>query len=164
MLKRKADKYIYEWLESGKLALLVDGARQVGKTFTIRNCLQSQNIDYIELNLLENKDALRALAVSDSVEDLKINISAVISHKLIPGKTIFFIDEVQELKEIVTRIKFWVDEGSFRYILSGSLLGVELKTIRSAPVGYVRIECSGRYNNAFKRVLCLKETCGRGRS
>lgn len=137
MLKRKADKYIYEWLESGKLALLVDGARQVGKTFTIRNCLQSQNIDYIELNLLENKDALRALAVSDSVEDLKINISAVISHKLIPGETIFFIDEVQELKEIVTRIKFWVDEGSFRYILSGSLLGVELKAIRSAPVGYV---------------------------
>jgi len=89
------DKYIYEWLESGKLA------------------------------------------VSDSVEDLKINISAVVSHKLIPGETIFFIDEVQELKEIVTRIKFWVDEGSFRYILSGSLLGVELKALRSVPVGYV---------------------------
>ena len=48
-----------------------------------------------------------------------------------------FIDEVQELKVIVTRIKFWVDDGSFRYILSGSLLGVELKALRSAPVGYV---------------------------
>lgn len=53
------------------------------------------------------------------------------------GKTILFIDEVQELKEIVTKIKFWVDEGSFRYVLSGSLLGIALRSLRSAPVGYL---------------------------
>ena len=137
MLKRKVEKKIYEWIDNGKGALLVDGARQVGKTFTIRNCLQTQNIDYIELNLIEDSDALRALMISDSVEDLKTNISAIASHELIPRETVIFIDEVQELKEIVTRIKFWVDEGSFRYILSGSLLGIELRALRSAPVGYV---------------------------
>ena len=59
---------------------------------------------------------------------------------LVPGKTPDFLDEVQECKEIVTAIKFLVEEGSYRYILSGSLLGVELKDIRSAPVGYGRAE------------------------
>lgn len=55
------------------------------------------------------------------------------------GNTIIFLDEVQEFKDIVTRIKFWVEEGSYRYIMSGSLLGVELNDLRSAPVGYMRI-------------------------
>ena len=137
MLKRIIEKDIYNWLENGKNALLIDGARQVGKTYTIRHCLETKKLDYIELNLIQNEDALRALAVSRSVEDLRINISAVVSRELIPGKTILFIDEVQKLEEIITLIKSWVDEGSFRYILSGSLLGVELKAIRSAPVGYV---------------------------
>ena len=55
------------------------------------------------------------------------------------GETLIFFDEVQECKEIVTAIKFLVDEGSYRYILSGSLLGVELKDIRSVPVGYMTV-------------------------
>lgn len=54
------------------------------------------------------------------------------------GKTFIFFDEIQEFKGLATKIKFWVDEGSFRYIFSGSLLGVELKNIKSAPVGYLR--------------------------
>ena len=53
---------------------------------------------------------------------------------MIPGKTLIFLDEVQACKEIVTAVKFLVEEGSYRYILSGSLLGVELKDIRSVPV------------------------------
>ena len=55
------------------------------------------------------------------------------------GETLIFFDEVQECKEIVTAIKFLVAEGSYRYILSGSLLGVELKDIRSVPVGYMTV-------------------------
>ena len=137
MLKRKIENDIYEWIKAGKKALMIDGARQVGKTYTIRYCLHTAGSDYVELNLIESRDALRALASSHSVDDLIVNLSAVTSHDLVPGQTIIFIDEVQELKEIVTRIKFWVDDGSFRYILSGSLLGVELKALRSAPVGYV---------------------------
>ena len=55
------------------------------------------------------------------------------------GKTIIFFDEVQECPEIVTAVKFLVEEGSYQYLLSGSLLGVELKDIRSVPVGYMDI-------------------------
>ena len=68
-----------------------------------------------------------------------MRLSLVSSKKLEKGKTIIFLDEIQEFKDIVTRIKFLVEEGSYRYIMSGSLLGVELNDLRSAPVGYMSI-------------------------
>ena len=80
---------------------------------------------------------IAVLEKSMSVDDLKINLSATTGHSLVDGKTILFIDEVQEAKDIVTKIKFWVDDGRYRYVLSGSLLGVELSSLRSAPVGYL---------------------------
>ena len=64
-------------------------------------------------------------------------------YQLLPrfkGETLIFFDEVQKCPDIVTAIKFLVDEGSYRYILSGSLLGVELKDLRSEPVGYMGIK------------------------
>ena len=135
MLFRKAEKEIITWIRSSKTALLVSGARQVGKTWSIRNCFHAENCDYLEINLIEEPDLVPALAQCNSVEDLVVILSATKNYSFTKGKTILFIDEVQELKEIVTKIKFWVDEGSFRYVLSGSLLGIELKSIRSAPVG-----------------------------
>ena len=137
MLERKVEKSILSWLANDRKALLIDGARQVGKTYTIRRCLKLANADYLEVNLLESPDLVNALAESRSVQDLTVNLSAATGHELKKGKTVIFIDEVQEYKEIVTMIKFWVDEGSYRYILSGSLLGIELNALRSAPVGYV---------------------------
>ena len=137
MLERKVEKSILSWLANDRKALLIDGARQVGKTYTIRRCLKLVNADYLEVNLLESPDLVNALAESRSVQDLTVNLSAATGHELKKGKTVIFIDEVQEYKEIVTMIKFWVDEGSYRYILSGSLLGIELNALRSAPVGYV---------------------------
>ena len=68
-----------------------------------------------------------------------MRLSIVAEKPLEKGNTIIFLDEVQEFKDIVTRIKFLVEEGSYRYIMSGSLLGVELNDLRSAPVGYMRI-------------------------
>ena len=62
------------------------------------------------------------------------------SQDLIKGSTLVFFDEVQECPEIVTAIKFLVEEGSYRYVLSGSLLGVEIKNLRSAPVGYMDVK------------------------
>ena len=137
MLQRKAEKEIVTWIRTSNTALLVSGARQVGKTWAIRNCLRSEGCDYLEINLIEEPDLLHALSQCNSVEDLIVIVSAAKNYSLTKGKTILFIDEVQELKEIVTKIKFWVDEGSFRYVLSGSLLGIELRSIRSAPVGYL---------------------------
>ncbi len=137
MLLRKAEKEILSWIQSSKTALLVSGARQVGKTWSVRNCLHVESCDYLEINLIEEPELVLALAQCNSVSDLVVMLSAAKNYSFTKGKTILFIDEVQELKEIVTKIKFWVDEGSFRYILSGSLLGIELRSIRSAPVGYL---------------------------
>ena len=135
MLMRKAEERIRDWIRSSKNALLVSGARQVGKTWSIRNCLRAEGCDYLEINLIEEPELVPALAKCNSVEDLVVILSASKDYTFTKGRTFLFIDEVQEFKEIVTKIKFWVDEGSFRYVLSGSLLGIELRGIRSAPVG-----------------------------
>ena len=137
MLERKAENKIRAWIREGKTALLVSGARQVGKTWSIRRCLEQESCHYLELNLIQEPDLIPVLEHCSSVEDLIINLSAAKSFSFRKGETILFIDEVQEFKEIVTRVKFWVDEGSFRYVLSGSLLGIELQSLRSAPVGYL---------------------------
>ena len=90
--------------------------------------------------MLENKDIANLFNSAKNAKDLIMMLSlAVPEQKLIPNQTVIFLDEVQVCKEIVTAIKFLVEEGSYRYILSGSLLGVELSDINSAPVGYLRI-------------------------
>lgn len=137
MLIRKAEQEIRTWINSSKTALLVTGARQVGKTWSIRKCLREEDCDYLEINLIEEPDLVPALEQCSTVEDLIIMLSTAKNYSFQKGKSVLFIDEVQECKDIVTKIKFWVDEGSFRYVLSGSLLGVELRNIRSAPVGYL---------------------------
>lgn len=137
MLARKAQKEIDKWISNGKRALLVSGARQVGKTYLIRKSLQDAKQKYLEINLINHPELVEVLEKSMTVEDLVINLSAAMNYTFVKGESIVFIDEVQELTDIISRIKFWVDEGSFRYILSGSLLGVELKSLRSAPVGYL---------------------------
>ena len=135
MLIRKKEKEITEWIKNGKKALLVSGARQVGKTFLIRECLRKEQIEFVEFNLIEQPEIVGLLASAETVDDLILRLSLFTDKKLIKGKSIIFFDEIQEYKEIVTKIKFFVEEGSFRYILSGSLLGVEITNLRSAPVG-----------------------------
>ena len=75
-----------------------------------------------------------------SVDDLVSYISVMKNVTLERGKTVIFIDEIQEGRELITKIKFFVDEGSFRYILSGSLLGIAMRNIASVPVGYLMKE------------------------
>ncbi len=137
-MKRSIEPKIKDWLNNSKSALLISGARQVGKTYIIRKILQDANCDYVEINLIENEELVSAIDSAKSVDDLMVTITASMNHKLIPGHTIIFIDEVQKLIDLVTRIKFWVDDGRFRFILSGSLLGVEMRNLRSVPVGYIQ--------------------------
>ena len=139
MLRRKIEDRIRDFYKKDKKALLVTGARQVGKTYIIREFGRSAFESFIEINFLENRTAQTLLENAVSSADILLRISAIADQPLIPGKTLIFFDEVQECKEIVTAIKFLVDEGSYRYILSGSLLGVDLKDIRSAPVGYMDV-------------------------
>ena len=138
MLHRKIEKTIIDWMKKEKKALLIDGARQVGKTYIIRKVLENNHYEYIEFNLIETPEIVGLLTNCETVDDLITNLSLFSDKSFVKGKTVIFFDEIQEFKELATKIKFWVDEGSFRYIFSGSLLGVELKNIKSAPVGYLK--------------------------
>ncbi len=138
-LKRKCERKIRAWYQSSRKALLVKGARQVGKTHLIRSVLTDMRCDYLEINLIETPEAIDVLRQVTSVDDLIFGLSTISGKKLEKGKTVIFIDEVQKYTDMVTKIKFLVDEGSFRYIFSGSLLGVELTGLESAPVGYLSI-------------------------
>lgn len=139
MIERKIEKRIREFFQKDKKALLVTGARQVGKTYSIRKVGKAEFESFIEINFLENRTAQSLFENAKSSADILLRISAITDKPLIPGKTLIFFDEVQACREIVTAIKFLVDEGSYRYVLSGSLLGVDLKDIRSAPVGYMDV-------------------------
>lgn len=138
MLHRKIEKKISNWIKNSKKALLIDGARQVGKTYIIKSVLEKEGCEYIEFNLLKNQALADLLSNSETVDDMIANLSLFADKPFKKGETFIFFDEIQEFKELTTKIKFWVDEGSFRYIFSGSLLGVELKNIKSAPVGYLK--------------------------
>lgn len=139
MIERKAEKRVKEWIETEKDALMITGARQIGKTYLIRKCLKESKIPYIELNFIEQPELVELFSGAKDANELLMRLSLVSSTELEKGKTIIFLDEIQEFKDIVTRIKFLVEEGSYRYIMSGSLLGVELNDLRSAPVGYLSI-------------------------
>lgn len=139
MIKRKIDSYIRNFYETTTNALLVTGARQIGKTFSIREFGKSFK-SFIEINFVDHPEAVGIFKGAKNSSDILFRLSAITSVPLIKGETLIFFDEVQKCPEIVTAIKFLVDEGSYRYILSGSLLGVELKDLRSEPVGYMGVK------------------------
>ncbi len=140
MIRRKVEKELEHFYSSNdRKALLITGARQVGKTYIIRNFGNTHYENMIEINFLENKQARSLFENAIGSKDILLRLSAISDKPMIPGKTLIFLDEVQACKEIITAIKFLVEEGSYRYILSGSLLGIEMKNIRSFPVGYMDI-------------------------
>lgn len=139
MLYRKIKGYIENFYETSGNALMLTGARQTCKTYSIRSFGKSFK-NFIEINFIENSDAVEIFRDITSADEILLRLSALINIPLEEGKTLIFFDEVQCCENIVTAIKFLVDDGRFRYILSGSLLGVELKDIRSVPVGYMSIK------------------------
>ena len=139
MLNRKIDNYLSEYYQKSGNALLITGARQVGKTYSIRKFGKTFK-SFIEINFIENPDAVGLFKDAKGSADILMRLSIIANAPMIKGETLIFFDEVQECPDIVTAIKFLVDEGSYRYVLSGSLLGVELKDIRSVPVGYMGVK------------------------
>ena len=139
MIERFIKKTINRWLSGGKTAFLLTGARQTGKTYAIRECLKEGGTDFVELNFISNPELTELFNNVRDTKDVLRRLSIAASKRLEPGKTIFFLDEIQECRDIVTAVKFLVEEGSYRYIMSGSLLGVELNDLRSAPVGYMEV-------------------------
>lgn len=138
MLARKIDKEIKKWIHTDHRALLVYGVRQAGKTYAIRKCLASEGCHYVEFNLINEPEVVEIISGATSVNDMIMKLTLYTTEELIPGETVIFFDEIQKYKEIVTKIKFLVEDNRFKYVMSGSLLGVEIVNLRSAPVGSLR--------------------------
>ena len=141
MLERKAMELLEEWRkDASSKALLVDGARQVGKTYLIREFAHAHYDSLVEINLVEREGAAQAFQAASDSAQLMTLITLYAEERLIEGRTLIFIDEVQEAPEMITAAKFLVDKqgDAYDFVFSGSLLGVELKGIKSWPVGYLR--------------------------
>lgn len=141
MLKRKAYKELLDWKSSQRSkrkALLVTGARQIGKSYLVRHLGATEYESCVELNLLENDRARNALSHAENTQDFINRIVMLTDGKFVEGNTLVFIDEVQELPDVMTYAKFLVEDGRFDYAFSGSMLGAAFKGVRSFPVGSVR--------------------------
>lgn len=136
---RRDSVTIGEWIRDSKKALLVTGARQTGKTWLIRDEIEKSGYSKFEINFIDQPDMVAYLNAEMSAEEFLVKLKMIMPESCRPKETIVFFDEIQKCPEIVTKIKFLVDEGSFRYVLSGSLLGVELRGITSVPVGYLTV-------------------------
>lgn len=139
MLYRKINQYIEEFYKTSANALLLTGARQTGKTYSARMFGKSFK-NFVELNFVEHPEAVPIFENVTSADEILLRLSAITDVPMTPGETLIFFDEVQKCENLITAVKFLVDDGRFRYILSGSLLGVELKNIKSQPVGYMGIK------------------------
>ena len=137
MIDRYLDGLIKEHYANTQNALLLSGARQVGKSYAIRKYGKANYSCFIEINFIEQPQAIQIFRHATSAAELLLRLSTFVQQPLVKGDTLIFLDEVQVYPDILTWIKFLVDSGEYRYALSGSLLGVQLKDIRSIPVGYL---------------------------
>lgn len=136
-LVRSAYESMLRWKASpGKGALLVTGARQVGKTYLIREFGRSAYEVFLEINFIETPKAKEIFEGDLDADTLIANLTAFTNVALVAGQTLVFFDEIQECPRARTAMKFLVEDGRFDYIESGSLLGVSYKEVPSYPVGY----------------------------
>ena len=117
----------------------MDGARQVGKTYLVDRFCREQFDQLVKVDFLRDEQASYVSGARDA-RDLIERISLMCGHKVTPEKTVVFFDEVQEAQNLVTLSKYLVEDGRFRLVMSGSMLGVELRQVRSFPVGFLHIE------------------------
>ena len=142
MLYRKISKQIEEHLSSSSnRMLLIDGARQIGKSYIIRHVGQRMFPNYIEVNMEEDKLGDRIFADARTTKDFYMALSVVAGDKMKDKEnTLVFIDEIQAYDHLLTLVKFLMQENRFTYVASGSLLGVTLKNTQSVPIGSLHIQ------------------------
>lgn len=159
-MKRKIEKRLLEWKDNhSQTCLLVKGARQVGKTYSLDRFARENYKYYTYLNFDENP-AYRAIFDGDlDVETLIKQISLRVSDaELEPGETILFLDEIQNCPRARTALKFLAIDGRFDVVASGSMLGIHYKEVPSYPVGYV--DHLDMYSMDFEEFLWAKGYCG----
>ena len=126
MLKRKAYQKLLEWKEKqSKKCLMIKGARQVGKTYLVREFGKNEYESFIEINFIKNKELKEIFGGELDAENIYKRLSAQIRGvKLISNKTLIFLDEIQACGRARTSLKFLAEDGRFDIITSGSLLGL----------------------------------------
>lgn len=137
MLKRKIIKKLEAWKGTiANKALLIKGARQVGKTTVVRQFAKTNYKNFVEINFEQMPVAKQAFEGNLDARTILLNLSAMGFGPLEPGKTLIFFDEIQSCPKARTAIKFLVEDGQYDYIESGSLLGINYKDVSSYPVGF----------------------------
>ena len=137
MVKRKIIDRLIEWKNSeNKRALLIKGARQVGKTFIIREFGKTYYKNFIEINFEKQVSARQAFEGDLDARTIILNLSLMGLGDFEEPDTLVFFDEIQSCPQARTAIKFLVEDGRFSYIESGSLLGINYKEVSSYPVGF----------------------------
>lgn len=139
MLRRKIQSVLKDYFQSdSNKVLLLDGARQIGKSFIIRYEGNKFFKNYVEINFLEDKNGERLFENVSTTKDFYLKLSAIAGDKMGPKKdTLIFLDEIQAYPELLTLLKFLKDEDRFTYIASGSLLGVTMNKTLSKPGGRI---------------------------
>lgn len=153
MLKRKIASKIEAYLKSSsKRMMVVDGARQIGKSYIIRHVGTEMFPNFIEVNMELDRLNDRIFAEARTVESFMLALSSIAGEKMgNSNDTLVFIDEIQAYDHLMTLVKFLMEDGRFRYIASGSLLGVSLRQTQSIPVG--ALEISDMYPLDFEEFL-----------
>ena len=139
MLKRKATNDIEKWIKTkNKKCLVVQGARQTGKTYTIERFAEKNYNEVVEINFKQTPSAMDIFSGDLTVENMIMAMRFRYPKKKIEaGQTLIFLDEIQECQEAITSLKFWALDNRYDVIVSGSLLGIDYKRASSYPVGYV---------------------------
>lgn len=141
MLYRKITKRIEEYFTSGSnRMMMVDGARQIGKTYIIRYLGQKLFKNYIEINMEEDKLSERLFAEVRTTKDFYMTLSTIAGERMKEKEnTLVFIDEIQAYDHLLTLVKFLMQDSKFTYIASGSLLGITLRKTQSVPIGSLEV-------------------------
>ena len=142
MLQRKFTTELSRFLqEEPDKIMLVNGARQIGKSYLIRYVSQQQFAHYIEINLQADKEGARTFANVHSVQDFYVQLGIYAGQDLGNREdTIVFLDEIQAYPHLLTLLKFLNQDARYRYIASGSQLGIALKMTPSTPMGSIAIK------------------------
>ncbi|WP_372520997.1 AAA family ATPase, partial [Candidatus Ruminimicrobiellum ovillum] len=138
LLKRKIDNFLIQWKQdTDRLPLIVKGARQIGKTESIRNFANKNYKKVIEINFVIQKQFKDIFDDGFEVNTIIKNISFKNPNlEFIPNETLIFFDEMQECINCATSLKFFKQDGRFDVICSGSLMGINYNEIESNSVGY----------------------------
>ena len=138
LLKRKIDTFLSTWKQNvDRKPLIVKGARQIGKTESIRFFAKNNYKNVIEINFVFQKQYKQIFSDGYDVDSIIKNISLLNpTLSFVEGETLFFFDELQECPNCATCLKAFKIDGRYDVICSGSLMGIYYKEIESNSVGY----------------------------